>query len=209
MVESDTDHSERPHVPTISRRRFAALLLTAVAIAGACSDDDDEPATGDTTTTSAASPETTTAGAKTIEVTGVDYKFEGLPTEIAAGSKIEFTNKSTKELHELVAVRIPDSETRSVADLVKLPEAETDAIFKDSEPATVLIGPPSGGDVIQALGDGTVTKPGRYAVVCFIPTGVDPAAYLAAAQSGSEGPPDLGGGPPHAANGMFAEVKVT
>lgn len=186
-----------------SRLCLAAVLLL-VAAAGACSDDDDEAATDDTTTTSAEADE-----AETVEVRGVDYKFEGLPAEIAAGTMIEFSNGSDKELHEFVAIRIPDTETRPVSELVTLPEAETDAIFGSAEPATVLLAPPGGGDTIQALGDGTIAEPGRYAVVCFIPTGADPAAYLEAAQNASEGPPDVAGGAPHAANGMFAELKVT
>lgn len=195
-------------MPTRARRRLAALLLLTVAVTAACSDDGDDEAADDTTTTTA-STDTTVAGPGTVEVRGVDYAFEGVPAEMAAGSKLAFTNESDKEVHELVAVRIPDTESRPVSELVKLPEAETDAIFGDTEPATVLIGPPSGGDPIQALGDGTVAAPGRYAVVCFVPTGADPEAYLAAVQSDSEGPPTAGVGPPHAANGMFAEVTVS
>ena len=193
---------------TRSRRRLTAVLLVTLAVTAACSDDEDDTASDDTTTTTAASSDTTGASGETVEVRGVDYKFEGLPSEMAAGTTIEFSNGSDKELHEFVAIRIPDTETRPVSELVTLPEAETDAIFGATEPATVLLAPPGGGKVIQALGDGTISEPGRYAVVCFIPTGADPAAYLAAAQSDSEGPPDLPGGAPHAANGMFAEVKV-
>lgn len=48
---------------------------------------------------------------------------------------------------------------------------------------------------------------GRYAVVCFIPTGADPQAYLEAAQT-SDGPPQVAGGEPNVAKGMFAEVVV-
>lgn len=59
------------------------------------------------------------------------------------------------------------------------------------------------------MGDGTISGPGRYAIVCFIPTGADPAAHLEAAQQPSEGPPQVEGGPPHVANGMFAELEVT
>ena len=61
---------------------------------------------------------------------------------------------------------------------------------------------------IAAVGDGTLAEPGRYVVLCLIPTGADPAEYLAAAAT-SDGPPQVDGGPPHIAHGMFAELVVT
>ena len=189
-------------------RRLGAVLLATLALTAACADDDDDDAaaTDDTTTTSTTEA---VAGAGTVEVVASDYKFENLPAEIDAGTKVVFSNSSTKELHEFVALRIPDTETRPVSELVALPEAEVDAIFGAAEPATVLLAPPGGAETIPAVGDGTISEPGRYAVVCFIPTGADPAAYLAAAQSESEGPPDVPGGAPHVTNGMFAELKVS
>jgi hypothetical protein len=57
------------------------------------------------------------------------------------------------------------------------------------------------------LGDGTLHEPGRYVVLCGIPLGADPQAYLDAAQT-SDGPPDVPGGPPHFTAGMFAELVV-
>lgn len=187
------------------RFRLAAVLLATIALVAGCGDDDDAATDDDsTTTTPAAEP----AAGKTITVTGVDYKYEGLPAEMEAGTKLEFKNGSTKEVHELVAFRIPDSETRPMSELVALPEEQTEAIFGSGPPAAVLIAPPAG-EVIQAVGDGTFTAPGRYGIACFIPTGADPAAYLAALQAATDGPPDVAGGPPHVANGMFAEVKVS
>jgi hypothetical protein len=62
--------------------------------------------------------------------------------------------------------------------------------------------------VIKAVGDGTLTEKGRYAVICAIPVGADPAAYLAAAQSSQGGPPNVPGGPPHLTQGMFGEITV-
>lgn len=182
--------------------RLAASLLAVAALAAACGNDDDDAAVDETTSSTAA------GGAGTITVTAVDYAFEGLPDEIEAGTRIELENDSTNELHEFVAIRIPDSETRPVSELVQLPEAEVDALFGSTEPATVLLAPP-GGEMIAAVGDGTISEPGRYAVVCFIPTGADPEAYLEAAQTATEGPPDVAGGPPHVANGMHAELNVT
>lgn len=108
----------------------------------------------------------------------------------------------------MVVFRIPDNERRSVQELVNLPEAEQEAIFGGGPPAFVLIAPPGGGEMIKALGDGKLTEKGRYAVTCFIPTGADPQAYLQAAQSASDGPPEVAGGPPHVTRGMYGEITV-
>ena len=44
----------------------------------------------------------------------VDYAFAGLPEELAAGATITIDNSSDDELHEFVAVRLPDGEERGV-----------------------------------------------------------------------------------------------
>ena len=138
-----------------------------------------------------------------------DYKFSGLPDSVPAGTAFTLQNDSTAEVHEMIMIRIPDEEKRPVGELVALPEAESDAIFGQTEPATVLVAlPGTAGQAVE--GDGTITEPGRYAVVCFIPVGADPAAVEAAmADPDATGPPDLGDGPPHVANGMYAEVTVS
>ncbi len=43
----------------------------------------------------------------------VDYAFTDLPDELAAGSVLSVDNQSDDELHELVAIRLPDDEERS------------------------------------------------------------------------------------------------
>lgn len=171
---------------TPRRLLFAGALAAMALVASACGDD----ASGDTT------------------VTATDYKFSNLPSTLKAGSTLTLKNDSTKELHELVAIKIPDSEKRSVADLVKLPEAEQEALFANSEPAMVLVAPPGGAEVIKAVGDGSISEKGRYAVICSIPTGADPAAFLQAMQSSTGGPPNVPGGPPHMVNGMYGEITV-
>ena len=60
----------------------------------------------------------------------------------------------------------------------------------------------------RPVGDGTLDEPGRYAIMCFIPTGVAPDVYLEAAAESEEGPPDVGGGPPHFVHGMHAELRI-
>src|SRR5690606_16514920 len=116
-------------------------------------------------------------------------------------------NTSTTELHELVAVKLPEDEERSVEELLALPPAELEAMFGQAPPALVLLRAP-GGEQVVAVGDGALHEPGRYLVLCAIPTGVDPAEYLAAAAQSGDGPPQVPGGPPHFAHGMYAEIVV-
>lgn len=171
-------------------------------LAGAC---------GDTSDTSATSATSEVGGAgKTVTVTATDYKFEGLPKTMKVEStKLTLTNASTKEVHELVAIRIPDAEKRPVSELVKLPEAEQEALFPKGPPPLVLVAPPNGAAQITALGDGTLKEKGRYMVACYIPTGADPAAYLKAMEAATNGPPEVPGGAPHFTQGMFGEIIVT
>ncbi len=171
---------------TSFRWALAGGVVALALVATGCSDSDDTTRT----------------------VTASDYKFD-LPSSVKAGTTLTLKNDSDREVHELVLSRLPDTETRPVAELVKLPEAELEAMFQ-GPPAAVLIAPPGGAEQIAAVGDGKLTEKGRYLATCFIPTGADPAAYLQAARTATDGPPpSIPGGPPHLANGMYGEIKVT
>jgi len=163
--------------------RVGLLAVLALVAAGCGSDDTEET------------------------VTAEDFRYSGLPAEVDAGTKLSLTNASKVEIHELVALRLPDGENRSVDELVKLPEAQLNALFA-GEPATVLLAPPDGADQIAAVGDGTLRVKGRYFILCAIPTGADPNAYLQAAASSSSGPPEVAGGPPHFTQGMYGQITV-
>jgi hypothetical protein len=140
-----------------------------------------------------------------VTVDAIDYKFENLPASIEAGTILSLHNKSTAELHELVAFRLADNETRPVDVLAQLPEADLLQVL-GPVPATVLIAPP-GADSFPVVGDGALTEPGRYVVFCAIPVGANPEEYLAAAQT-SDGPPQVAGGAPHFTQGMYADIIV-
>lgn len=195
-----------------------ALAAFTLVLAACGSDDKDSKDTTTPPTSAAAGGAPTTLSAAgeaarngnhpLIPVTAADYSFTGLPATAKAGTKFTMHNASTKEFHEMVMIRIPDNEKRSVQELAALPEAEADAIFANVEPAAVLVAPP-GADANAALGDGIVAEPGRYAVVCFIPVGADPKAVeTAMTDPNGTGPPDLGDGPPHVTKGMYAEVTI-
>lgn len=172
-----------------------ALTVGLVVVAGCADDGGDD---GDDAGAGAADP--------AVEVTAVDYGFDGLPDELDAGTTLTLRNQSDAELHELVALRLGADEDRPVDELVALPQAELEALFA-GEPALVLVAPP-GDQGFVALGDGALGDPGRYAVFCFIPTGADPQAYLDALEATPGQPPQVDGGPPHFTAGMYAEVVV-
>jgi len=137
----------------------------------------------------------------------VDYAFQGVPPSVKAGSRFTLTNASAVEVHELVAVRLPDDEKRVAVDILKDP-ASRGALFASGPPAAVIVAAPSSAMPGAVQGDGTLTRPGRYLFLCSIPTGADPGAYLEAAKTAT-GPVQVAGGPPHSAKGMVAEVTVT
>jgi hypothetical protein len=190
---------------------LAAACLLAVG-ATACGDDD-ETATGaaDTTTTTVGAPaepaEPATDASEVVEVVAVDYGFEGLPDTVEAGTRLSLVNEGA-EPHELVAMRIPDEEERSVEELLALPQEELFAALGgegEPEPATVILSAPGATDTPGAVvGDGALVEPGRYAVVCFLPVGSDPGMFDGPPP---DGPPE-GAGAPHAMHGMWAELTV-
>jgi len=214
----------------IARPGLILVAAIAMVLAVACGEDEPEAdptaattteatatveATAETTATAteatpteeATAEATEEAPGETIEVTGVDYAFEGLPDAIEAGTVLTFVNGSEVEFHEMVVLAIPDGEDRSVEELLGLPPEESDAIFANVEPALVAVAMP-GEAGMAVVGDGTISEAGRYAVVCFIPVGADPEVVAAAMQGPADGPPDLGDGPPHAMQGMWAELTV-
>jgi hypothetical protein len=193
---------------TKTRIAFRLGLIAAgvgLVLSLACSDDDSEdndanaPEPVATSTTGSNAPQT-------VQVIAADYNFKDLPQTLAVGLTIEMRNESSKEVHELVAIRLPDTEKRPVSQLIQLPDEELGEIAS-TEPSMVLVAMPNEKGM-AVLGDGKLTQAGRYAVLCFIPTGADPAAVAAAMSEGGNEPPELEGGPPHAFNGMFAEVTV-
>ncbi len=155
----------------------------------------------------------TTAGS--IEVSGVDYAFVGLPTSVPAGTELTFRNDGT-EFHEMAVVKIND-ETTPLEELMAMPEEETEAItefvgFLSTMPGTL------------AEGSVSLTAPGRYVVLCFIPQGSDPAVFeetgfdptiIDENTDPSTLPPEvqellteIESNPPHMALGMVQEFTV-
>lgn len=175
------------HRPATARLTTISSIITIAAIAlSGCGDDGDD-ALDD--------------GVLTVAMS--DFSYGDLPDEVPAGTRIEVTNESPNELHEFVTYRLDDSDDRDIDEIV----ADAEALLTGGPPVAVLLAAP-GGEQIPAVGDGTLAEPGRYVILCAIPTGADVAEYLEAAAT-SDGPPQVAGGPPHFMNGMYAEITVT
>ena len=166
--------------------RLTTLAVAAALALSACGDDGDSAVED---------------GVLTVEMS--DFTYGDLPDEVPVGTRIAVTNESENELHEFVTYRLDDDDDREVDDII----ADAEALLTGGPPVAVLLAAP-GGEQIPAVGDGTLAEPGRYVILCAIPTGADVAEYLEAAAT-SEGPPQVDGGPPHFMNGMFAEITVT
>jgi hypothetical protein len=121
-------------------------------------------------------------GFETVEVTGVDYAFEGVPESVPAGqTAFALTNDGT-EPHEMVLFRRAEGETRSPAELFALPEDQVGTALTFVGAAMAEPG--------QTMLTITELEPGSYVASCFIPMG------------GAED------GPPHFMQGMTAEFEV-
>lgn len=131
------------HTPRIIAIAMAVALGGVAAGCGSDSETNGASATTDkaaeaTTTAAANSGSTTTVassdGPGKVIVQASDYKFEGLPKSVPTGTQLVLENRSEKELHEMVVVRFPDDEKRSIDEIAKLPEEELDAIFGSGPP---------------------------------------------------------------------------
>ena len=124
-----------------------------------------------------------------IEVTAIDYGFEGLPEDISAGTLgVEFSNEGN-EFHEMVVFRKNDDTTQSFDEIFGLGEEEAQALVTE---AGGTFAPPG----TSSSGLFELAEPGEYVAVCFIPVGSTPDA-------------EDSSGPPHFTQGMKAEFTVS
>ena len=123
-----------------------------------------------------------------VDVTAVDYAFEGVPETLPAGIvTFNFSNEGA-EIHEMLMVRYKDPST-TIEDLMKLSDKEADKVI---DFLGASFGPPGATD-----SESKELTPGKYALVCFVPVG-----------STSEKAAAKADGPPHVARGMSAEFTV-
>lgn len=185
--------------------RIALGIITAAVVATGCSSGAASTTTTTAAPTTTIAPTTTHAHAETVEVTAIDYAYVDLPAEAAAGTAFTLNNTSGAELHEFVAFKLPDDETRGVHEIMMLPPEEANAILEPGL-TTVILAPPEGDNIVP-VGDAVLHEPGRYAILCFIPTGIAPQEYLDAVAATGE--PPTSDDPPHFVHGMMGEIIVT
>jgi hypothetical protein len=122
-------------------------------------------------------------GFANVEVTGVDYAFEGVPASLPAGTtSFSFTNASEAEEHEMILARRAPGVDLTFDEILALPEEESEPLVK----AVAFSFAPPGGES-GALAE---LEPGEYVMVCFVSVG------------GAED------GPPHFTQGMKYEFTV-
>ena len=127
----------------------------------------------------------------TIEVTGTEYAYDGVPSEVAAGTvKIRFANEGA-ELHEAVHLVKKEGVTESWDEILALGEEESRAKVD-------FVG---GGFALPGSFDVGIHdwEPGEHLLICFLPQGATPEAFA----SGEE--PQ---GAPHFTLGMKHEFVV-
>ena len=125
-------------------------------------------------------------GYERLDVTAVDYGFQGMPADLEPGKyAIVFTNGTKKgEFHEL-AMFTPKDATQSLDELLALPEGE-------------------GEDATEEVG-GTFAPPGQKGVA-FVEITDGPVYYACFVPEGSgEGKED---GAPHFTLGMKGEIAI-
>jgi hypothetical protein len=187
-------------------RRACALtalaLIAPMGLAACGSDDTTARASGTPSTTTTSAP----LGPPVIAVTGVNYAYQGLPKTAAAGTDLRFTNGSKDEPHELVLFKLPAGESRSLQELLALPEDEVGKVTGPPVGVAVAATPGKAGIVVE--GKLELTEPGRYVALCGLPVGADPKVYEEAAKDAGPPPEDPNAGPPHFTRGMIQEITV-
>ena len=196
------DSSDAASVAPATSSASPAITTTAPAVTPTTDRADATTTTTALTATTERLATTTTNAVEptTIDVLATDFAFSGLPSTIPAGSKISLTNAEGAEPHEIVAVRVDDSDTRSTEELQA----------KGAEPATLepefalwIISLPGETNSSVRVGDGTL-EPGRYLYFCSINQGTT----VEGVQSYLNGGEPPAGGTPHYDLGMSGWVTV-
>src|SRR4029078_8573799 len=115
------------------------------------------------------------------EVTASEYKFEGLPKKLDAGTPAILLPNGGAEAHEMAIMRKADGVTQSWEEILALPQEEAQALVVQVGGAFAPNKEPTGLAVVDLV-------PGDYVATCFVPTGTSMA---------SDGTVTEGTGTPH------------
>lgn len=127
-------------------------------------------------------------GWTSVDVTMVDYDFEGVPDTLDAGQALFFATNDGDEGHEMIVFRRQDGVAEDWDTILQLDEEEA---MQRVEFVAAAFAPSAEGSAAAAE-----LTPGDYAMVCFIPVGTN--------ASGTQ----PGEGPPHFQEGMLATFTV-
>jgi hypothetical protein len=133
-------------------------------------------------------------GYQVIDVTATDYAFHGIPADAEATKTLIRLTNDGAEYHDLVVQRIHSGETRSIEEIMALPDPEGGDLLDFQ---TGVFTPP--GQSSWTVVDLSVA--GRYAVMDFVPTGATPAALNSGQIDDTE--------PAHWTKGELAEIKAS
>lgn len=127
-----------------------------------------------------------------VDVTGIEYEFQGLPKTLPAGKvAFKFTDNGA-ELHELDVFRVKGKD--SVKKIVGLSEKEQRKKIDE-----IAITFASQGQTSYTIAD--MSKPGRYGAVCHLPVGSTSEQAARAAEKKRDHKS-------HAQEGMLATITV-
>jgi hypothetical protein len=130
-------------------------------------------------------------GFETLDVTATNYRFDGIPATVPAGTTVLNLINDGTELHEIHLSQLPEGEDRSVEELLSLPEDQR----PDLADTASVSAPPGAQTFVTAELD-----PGRYVALCFVPVGATPEAMQSGAPLNEEDS--------HFMHGMVAEFTV-
>jgi len=194
---------------SVPRITFAPLALIGVltlaiaACSGGAAPSASSPAVPSVEPTMSASPDgspesspSEDAGESSVEIVGVEYAFENVPSSPEVGTTFSFRNGGD-EVHEMVVVRRNEGVEQSFEELLAMPEEEVMDLVTFVEP--VLIAEPGA----EADGELTLDEAGDYLMICFIPQG------MRELPEGSFDPSAVPPGPPHFTAGMLAEFSIS
>jgi hypothetical protein len=128
-----------------------------------------------------------------LDVTGLEYEFQGLPKTLPAGPvAVRFTDTGA-ELHELQIFRVKSKD--SVKKIIGLSKKEQRKKIEEVGTAFTLQG-----QTVYDIFD--LSKPGRYGAVCHLPVGSTSEEAVEEAEKKKDHPKS------HADEGMYATIKV-
>jgi hypothetical protein len=129
-------------------------------------------------------------GYQVVDVTTLEYEFDGIPDTLEPGVTIFRLTNTGAEVHELALGKIKGDATAE--ELAEESPEDVEGKVKFASHALSVQG--EAGFAYVNL------KPGRYGAFCFIPVGTTDLASLEEE--------DHEGGEPHTAEGMYAEFEV-